>query len=188
LAATTPSSADVRWQHRTACGSAVVRFFATKPHRVGGSGGEDFEDLPADGHLLIGFKVTLDVHGDRRIIRSLQPMFVGEHGMVEGQVQGEPIGRPRTIEAKPGYAVGAVAAVGRDRVNALQIVFMRIQGAHLDPDDFYKSEKIGEPTMLLTETLAGDGEFVVGIFGKSGADVDNLGLVLIQPGRLAPER
>jgi hypothetical protein len=57
---------------------------------------------------------------------------------------------------------------------------MRIAGPLLDPRDSYTSKWIAGTNGGEEVTLGGDGASVVGIHGRSGADVDCFGLVPIK--------
>jgi hypothetical protein len=140
------------------------------------NGGRDVTEVPG---LLIGLAWHgggLDGHG---IIRSVAPIYLTEagevtgkhHGMAEKEVSLTP------VKAKPGYAVGAVITDGTKRLNGFKMVFMRVHGAVLDPDDRYESEWVGGHDAKKLDTLAGDGRPVVGIRARTGSDVDAFGLV-----------
>lgn len=43
----------------------------------------------------------------------------------------------------------------------------------------YKSPWIGEKTRDKQVQLGGDGRLVIGVFGKSGADCDDIGLIML---------
>ncbi len=68
------------------------------------------------------------------------------------------------------------------RLGGFQIVFMKIDArtGRLDPApaNSYKSRWFGaRPKGKDAKELAGDGRPVIGVYGKSGADADSLGLI-----------
>jgi hypothetical protein len=104
-----------------------------------------------------------------------------------GKVHGNRIGRERKniaeAVAKPGYAVGALVAKGRDDrdgVNGFRVLFMRLDGVRLDPSDAYESGWFGGRRGGAEAKLGGDGSIVIGIRGRESDNLDAIGL-LLQP-------
>jgi WD40 repeat protein len=146
--------------------------------RVGGSGGQAFEDLPAEMSLLVGFHFTTVDYGSGVFIKSVQPIYLTAQGRVPGPVHGEPRGNRVKVEARDGYAVGGILA--HQNPDDLKIRFMRVKETALDLADTYESPwvcgRFGDTTTL----LAGEGQPVVGICGRQGANADALGLMILE--------
>ncbi len=89
--------------------------------------------------------------------------------------------RPQSaVIAKAGYAVGALEVDAKRFVNAMQIVFMRLNpDGSLDPSQSYTSQWIGFRTSSrTTKTISGKGALVVGIYGRHGAILNAVGLIV----------
>jgi hypothetical protein len=153
---------------------------ATRTATVGASGDGNFEDLSRDNQPLVGFKVIPFQVGNGMLIRCLQPIFADGSTRVDGHTHGTPEGGFQEILAKPGYAVAGIVGKRSTRVDGFKVIFMRVAGPLLDPRDSYTSKWIGGTVPGEEVTLGGDGAYVVGIFGRYGADVDCFGLVQIK--------
>jgi hypothetical protein len=79
------------------------------------------------------------------------------------------------VVARPGYAVGAVKARAGLVLNAVQLVFYRIDGERLDPTDRYDSPWVGSDGGGMNE-LDGRGDPITGIFGTWEEDLLSIGL------------
>jgi hypothetical protein len=124
--------------------------------------------------LLRGLKYGLSPRG---CLGGLRPVFQGPSGDVEGAKAGTfPVNQE--IVARPGYAVGGMIARGSDRLNAFKLIFMRVSGGRLVAADRYESEWIGSRAGGDEVRLGDDGTPVVGIFGRSGGEIDGAGLIL----------
>jgi hypothetical protein len=62
-------------------------------------------------------------------------------------------------------------------VDGFKIVFMKMSGLSLDPSDSYESRWIGGKGGDQEKQLGGDGAYVIGIHGRSGKDLDCLGIL-----------
>lgn len=145
---------------------------------VGGDGGTAFEDLGPPQSLLAGFEVsTGDIDG-QRVVKSLKPVYMTHNGFISGEVHGKKPRKVAKIEPHANYAVGAIVVKGQTRIEGFKVVFMRIRGTKLNPRDFYESPWYGsDSSTSAATTLGGDGRPVAGIFGRSGSDLDNIGLL-----------
>jgi hypothetical protein len=146
---------------------------------IGGGGGGKFEDNRAKVPL-IGFNVTTRPVGRNLVVASVQPIYMTDHGNLASKVYGNPVGKVVSLQAKPGYAVGAIVAKGGDRLDGFKVVFMRVHGGRLALRQCYESEWVGGRGGGAETRIGGDGKLVVGIFGGCGAEVDALGLVQIE--------
>jgi hypothetical protein len=143
----------------------------------GGGGGGGFEELFPEEAVLIGFRYSTTVWSGHRIVRALQPLFDGPKGEASGAWHGKPGGKPSEVRAKKGYAVGGVIVRSGQRVDGMAVVFLRRRRGRLDPRDYYISEWFGGKGG--GEALLGaNGDPVVGLRGRSGADLDAIGLIL----------
>jgi hypothetical protein len=126
----------------------------------------DFEEVPAGGAILIGFRYT--VTHDGRLPGVVQAIFLTSSGEVDGKIYGTPITpteTPQVVKAKPGYAVGAIHVRGGGGLDAFQPTFMRIKEKGLDADDSYEGPQVGGNGGG-QGTVGGDGNFIVGLHGK----------------------
>jgi hypothetical protein len=142
---------------------------------VGGSGGNEFEDVPSPRLLLRGFKYTVS---DTGCIFSLQPLYTGRQGESEGRLLGG-VPASRQVVARAGYAVGGMIVRGTDRLNAFKVIFTRISGGRLDGSERYESEWIGTRAGGGEVALGGAGMFVIGVFGRAAWEIDGAGLLLV---------
>ncbi|HEY1186832.1 MAG TPA: hypothetical protein VGE74_04200 [Gemmata sp.] len=147
--------------------------------------GKDYRDAPPAGGVLIGFRYGLrKYNNDHDIVSYLQPIYLTPHGEKTGLGVGKAPAKPLTVKAKPGYAVGAVKTSGGGLMGAYGLVFMKIQGKGLNPNDKYESPVMGWDRGLRGGRTSGDGRPVVGVYGKwstDGADVCSIGVVV--PGK-----
>lgn len=136
-------------------------------------------DVPETGGLLVGFEF-FEVGKEKRI-RSLRPYYMTRTGIVAGKDRGKMEKVTDKIIARPGYAVaGFLGVAGK---NGMQILFMKIDPASgrfaTDSASTYKSQWFGEKSRDKPLQIGGDGRLVIGVYGKTGADCDDLGLVLM---------
>jgi hypothetical protein len=167
--ATPPNSAPAAQAGQPAADELV------KTALVGGGGGGPFENKGSDGALLAGFEVTYFDYW----VKTVRPYYRTQDGVAPGTVVGNTRGGRGgpTVLAKDGYAVGGIVAKGGRRLDGFRLVFMRVQGDRLDPADHYESEWLGFPGGGPETLLGGDGRPVVGLHGRSGADIDAIGLI-----------
>jgi hypothetical protein len=147
-----------------------------------GGGRRDFLDVPEVGAILTGLEVGIGKWQTQDVIHSLRPIFLSRRGRLLGSQHGVRQARTVTLEARSGYAIGSMTVRSGAGLDAISVTFMAIDGERLDPTRSYQSEHVGG--MGGNEnSLSGDGEPIIGIFGKLHAtdDVTNaLGLVLVK--------
>ncbi len=149
-----------------------------------GFGRGEFEEVPPEGALLIGFELGMSKFGNDDIINSIQPIYRTAKGESRGAVRGTPTDRKVTLKARKGYAVGSVTVNVGNQLVAMRLTFMRVNKTYLDEEKAYAETAgnlgsiWGKPT-----TLDSNGSFVVGICGKNDPRVSRtLGLVLRRAG------
>ena len=134
-------------------------------------------DVPEDGGLLVGFEF-FEVGKEHRV-RSLRPYFLTRQGIVAGKDRGKMENVSNKIIARAGYAVGGLLTT--DGKGDYQIIFMKIDPLTgrfaTDAASTYKSTWYGDKGREKPKQIGGDGRFVIGVYGKTGADCDDLGLV-----------
>jgi WD40 repeat protein len=143
----------------------VITGHKAMPRKIaafGNTGGAPFENVPPDRSLLVGVNVT--TWGDP-VISSLQPIFLTRQGQTAGPRIGPPVGPSFHALAKPGYAVGDIVVKTGRALDGFKIIFMRIDGARLDPNDRYESPWLGGRAGSGETSLRGDGRPVIGLHG-----------------------
>jgi hypothetical protein len=169
------------------------RLFKTK---AAGNGGKTaFLDVFQKSGVLIGFDLGLGKFGKAEMIYAFRPLYLTaegvrtgtEHGLfTPGTKNGKPIRssvqRTVTIRAKQGYAVGGLTIRAGTAINGLEVRFVRLDGARLNPRDDYVSDWVGDRNGGSEIILDSKGMPVVGIHGKENEkDCMSLGLVYIDP-------
>ncbi len=158
----------------------AVRAKRTTATRKLGTGRNAYEEVPEEGALLIGFELTYGRYGNNPTVTTLRPIFLTRDGRVMGKLHGMPGANLTRVEAKPGYAVGAVTVKAGLGVDGMSLTFMEIGETGLNPSRAYESEWLGGLGGDAKTKLAGSGAPVVGIFGATaeGRNTFNgLGLV-----------
>ncbi len=159
-------------------GKAVADSQTAPTEMLGSGSGKPFQDVCANGGLLIGFDVTTGKFGAGyrfTSITSLTPVYLTATGAVRGRACGEGEGKI-SIVTKDGYAVGKIAVFIDGRLQGMRITFMRIRGRTLDPKDAYDSDYIGGQERPDLPTL-GSGKPIVGIAGQWDEHVRRLALI-----------
>jgi len=138
-----------------------------------------WEDQPEGGGLLVGFEF-FEVGKDNRL-RSLRPYFLTKQGVVAGKDRGKMEKVTDKVMARNGYAVaGLMTSEGK---HGMQVIFMKIDPASgrfaTDSASTYKSVWFGDKGREKPKQIGGDGRLVIGVYGKTGADCDDIGLVQI---------
>jgi serine/threonine protein kinase len=157
--------------------------YTTTPVLGGAFAKESFEEVPADGWILIGFEVGLEGFGNGSIVAYLRPIYLTPGGEKVGETYGVPTRQIVTVKARPGFAVGALNIRAGGLLDGFSVTFMEIGKTSLKKEGAYTSEHIGGMGGNDQGKVDGDGAFVIGICGRT---VDrgrpcSLGLVLFRP-------
>jgi hypothetical protein len=143
---------------------------------------EAFRDVAPRGGVLVGVRVGYieQFGGDK--VAAIQPIYQVGGGYIPGRRFGAvEIRGGVTVMARPGYAVAAINLRQGLIVDALQLVFQRVEEGRLVAEDSYTSDWIGDPTGGGASTASGNGHPVVGLHGRADAKgVQRLGLVVAQ--------
>ncbi|HEY3788936.1 MAG TPA: hypothetical protein VGL71_08780, partial [Urbifossiella sp.] len=134
---------------------------------AGGFGQKNFEEIPPGGGILIGFHCSTE--RGNRVTSVVTPIYLTPYGEAQGITYGpgNPNDTPRkTVKAKPGYAVGAILIHAGGSLDGFKPIFMRITETGVNPKDSYDGPLLGGVGGI-EETLGGDGNFIVGLRGRS---------------------
>jgi len=82
--------------------------------------------------------------------------------------------------APGGYAISGLTLRGGERVHGLKITFMRWAGDKLDPTRPFQTRWFGGFGDGKEVTLGNDGKLVVGLHGRAGEGIENLGVVQLR--------
>lgn len=149
---------------------------------MGGAFDPAFQEQAPAGGLLIGFEITLGKFADRKVIRSLRPIYrTSEDEETKGKEYGDPDGKVYRAKAKPGYAVGGVNLRTGLLIDGMSVIFMKTNGAALDPKDSYETEWVGNKIGGSASTLTGEGIPIVGFAAKvtgNNKECSGMGLIL----------
>jgi hypothetical protein len=142
---------------------------------------EGFRDVGTAGSVLVGVRVSYIDHGGPKV-RSVQPIFRSASGQNHylGRIHGEVVPPVTTVVARPGYAVGGLVTHTGLTLDGFGIVFMRVDGEQLDLNDTYNSPWIGDEKGGGPGQVSSRGQLVVGIQGKSGNEMNGLGLTALK--------
>jgi hypothetical protein len=161
---------------------AAVKAGKTKDSRQMGGGDVPFRSVSQAGSILVGFDVGYGQFVGNPVIHALRPIFQTPRGKVYGPVYGVATAGMDHVEAKPGYAVGAITVKAGLGVDGLSVTFMEIEGDGLNRNKSYETKWLGGMGGGAKTKLAGDGSFVVGVFGKLTKDlkaINGLGVVSV---------
>jgi hypothetical protein len=156
--------------------------FASKPLRFGDPHGKPFSDHAPNGGVLVGLRLAKGMNWGGAL-QAIQPIYQSKDSYVLGQRHGKSGGEEIEVLAKPGYAIGAINVRAGLVVNAVQVIFYRIDGMQLNPNDRLETQWIGcdggSPSRLDPR-----GDPITQIFGTWEEDLISLGL---QPSSALPE-
>jgi len=145
----------------------------------------DYREVGGDGSVLVGFEAGLARWFDREIPYAIRPVYrKGGHervGNSVGNMNANEVTRQVRVVAKPGYAVGGMWIRTGAAMDRIRLLYMRIDGGHLDPNDSYKSEFIGSSEGGSEQYLDGRGRPVAGIFAvEDGRQLQTFGLTYVR--------
>jgi hypothetical protein len=137
-----------------------------------------FEDNAPAGAVLVGFDFTrAKVRGGGVVFTSVHPIYRTAAGDVFGRVLGNARGDSTHVVARAGYAIGSIdIRTGAKHIAAIEIHFVRMNGNVLVPADTYDAPPVGSDSSA--GQRIGDNRPIVGVFGESGNNIDQLGLIL----------
>lgn len=138
-------------------------------------------DAPKDGALLVGFEIFQPSgNHDEASIRSMRPYFLTKEGIVPGKDRGTMERVTNKIMGRPGYAIAGLLVTEDTEIQA---IFMKVNPATgqllTDSPNTYKSQVYGKKSKAKPKLLGGDGRLVVGVYGRTGADADGIGLIMM---------
>ena len=137
---------------------------------------DGFRDLGPEGSVLVGVRVTYIERFGGPKVRSVQPIYRSDKNHYAGLTYGEAVGPVFTVVARPGYAVGGLVTHTGLTVDGFGIVFMKVDGDRLDPNDTYNSPWIGDRQGGSPGEVMTRGGLVVGLQGRAKNEVNALGL------------
>lgn len=150
----------------------------TLPDKFFGLNRDVFHDVAPKGGVLVGVHVSYVLKFGGPKISSVRPVYrVGEK-TVEGKRYGSVQSKEVKAVAKPGYAVGAVNTRTGLSVDGFELVFMRIDGEHLDGSDSYHSPWLGDKKGGSPRDVSSEDQLPVGLQGRAGQEVNALGLIV----------
>lgn len=156
---------------------AIRNNSVTKTESSGRPGGNS--DAPDSGALLVGFEFQELKYDKGLYMRSLRPYFMTRDKIVAGLDRGKVDTVSEKVMARNGYAVAGLLTVAGGK--GVRVIFMKIDASkgRLDPtpSSTYMSRWIGTKSRDTPIQIGGDGRFVVGVYGLTGADADTIGLV-----------
>ena len=162
----------------TAPGSAAPEGYVDLPATFFGGDRDRFHDVAPAGGLLVGVKVSYVVKFGGNKTSSVQPIYRVGTKLVDGKRQGTLLGKETKAVAKEGYAVGGINTHTGLSVDGFELVFMKIDGDHLDPADSYNSPWLGDPKGGSPRNVTSDGKIPVGLQGRAAKEVNALGLII----------
>jgi hypothetical protein len=143
---------------------------------------EGSADVPEEGGVLVGFEFFETKRDGSSWIRSLRPYFLTAAGVVPGKDRGKMERVTDKVMARPGYGVAGLLAT--DAKAGLQVIFMKINPTTgrfaTDASSTYKSQWYGTKGREKPKQVGGDGRLVIGVYGKTGSDCDDLGFVVLE--------
>jgi serine/threonine protein kinase len=140
-----------------------------------------FRDEAPPGGLLVGFDVWYGSFAGYDVLDGIRPIYRTREGDSLGALHGRETTRGVRTLAKADYAVGGLIMKAGLGADSFVVVYMKVKGDRLDPDDSYQSEKFGGPGGSSHPMLGGDGTFVTGIIGSTDKTPKLNGLGLAFP-------
>jgi len=145
-----------------------------------GSERDGFRDIGPAGSVLVGVRASYIERFGGPKVRSAQPIYRVGTKHYAGRIYGEVVPPVTTVVAKSGYAVGGLVTHTGLTVDGFRMVFMKVDGDRLDPNDQYNSVWIGDEQGGGPGEVMSNGGLVVGLQGRSGAEVFALGITTLK--------
>jgi hypothetical protein len=152
--------------------------FRDLPPSFFGGDRDRFRDFAPPGGVLVGVHVSYIMRFGGPKISSIRPVYRSGDVLKEGKRHGGLLGKETTAIARPVYAVGALKTHTGLTVDGFELVFMRIEGDHLDPSDSYTSPWLGDEKGGSPRDVSSEGKLPVGLLGRAGKEVNALGLIV----------
>jgi hypothetical protein len=149
----------------------------TKTDELGEPGGYPFVAVHKESQPMLGVRWSMGQWQAEKAVARLEPLYdLRERTHARAAPRGALSG---VIVARDDYVIGGVHVVSGKLVTAVRFIFVRQNtDGTLDKSDFYLSDWIGDPEGK-THQVLGDGSTpVIGIYGRRGAVINTLGLVL----------
>lgn len=165
---------------RRPAASRPVTIMKTQP--VGPLGGVPFEDRAPREAVLTGFNVTVSLLGGHgKCIRSLQPIYRATAGeQVLGREYGRGEGKRVTLGDYPGYAVQSMSIRSTTVVKSITVKFGLRNDTSVGAPEMSRTSVVGDEAYSANGTqIGGNGRVAIGIFGRHGFAIDQLGLVTL---------
>jgi hypothetical protein len=145
---------------------------------IAGGGQQLFKERAPKGGVLIGLEIGLGKFFGEDVIKAVRPTYRVNGNEQFGVQRGQMPGTPKTIKAKEGDAVGAIACKSGLNFDGCSLTFMKIKEGRLDPNDSYESEWVGWNGNKRPRRITGDAKPAVGIAGRgSDRELNGLGLL-----------
>jgi hypothetical protein len=141
---------------------------------------DGFRDVGPEGSVLVGVRVTFIERFGGPKVRSAQPIYRSGKSHYAGLIHGEQVGPVAVVVARPGYAIGGLVTHTGLTVDGFGIVFMKIDGDHLDPTDSYNSPWIGDRKGGSPGEVMSSGGLPVGLQGRARNELNAIGLTLLK--------
>ncbi len=179
LAAAPPDKAHEQFFAMVKAASRKASLSSTRT--VGSATGIEYSDTLGGGGVIVGFDFWTSNYTQHLVVNGVCPVYQTASGRVRGKARGYRVGNLITVEAREGFAVSGVTAKSGDRMDRVQVEFMRINypTRDLDPNSLYKSGWVGGKGGLKDHHLTGGGKLIVGIYGASGDELDRFGLLYL---------
>jgi hypothetical protein len=141
-----------------------------------GKGGTWFTNADQAKRPMVGLNMTMmRWAGKNDVINRIEPIF-------DPQTKSSKEATRIIDVAKPGYAISGLHINGDDYSHCVRIIYAKIDGNKLNPEDTYTTDWLGDPfTNERDQEIGNSGHLVIGIYGKQGMNVDGIGLVLLDP-------
>ncbi len=156
--------------------AALRQHTAMATEVAGGAFGKTtYQELPAAGALLIGFRFGIGKFVNNDTITQIQAIYLTPQGVMLGQSRGSQVGGIVETRAPNGYAVGALNVHGGGGMDSVTVTYMKIVGNRLDPSQAYVSSHIGGSGGS-EYVIDGGGTPIIGITGKIDSNENAAGL------------